>query len=99
MTAFRPLGRAIVGGGRGATLRAHSPNTGKVEGMNSYGRTGDHRLLFVATGPGFPRGQLQRTVSIMDFAPTFTCLLGADLEDCDGRPIPEFVSATPALSE
>ena len=96
-----PLGSAIVGGGRGATVRAHSPKVGMVEGMNSYGRTGDHRLegLFVATGPGIPRGRLQRTISIMDFAPTFTRLLGANLEDCDGRPIPELVCATPALSE
>lgn len=53
--------------------------------------TGEHRRegLFMALGPGIGRGRLDRRVSIMDFAPTFCALLGAELPGADGEPIAE----------
>jgi predicted AlkP superfamily phosphohydrolase/phosphomutase len=87
----QPVGSAVVGGGAGATVRASSPKTGTIEGVNRYGRTGDHRPegLFLASGPGVRPGRLGRPLSILDLAPTLTRLFGVDLPDADGRPIPE----------
>jgi predicted AlkP superfamily phosphohydrolase/phosphomutase len=89
-----PLGSAGCGNPRGSQVRARSPKIGVVEGTNTYVRTGDHRRegLFIAHGPGLPAGRLDRTVSIMDFAPTFCALLGVELPDVDGRVIRELVA-------
>jgi arylsulfatase A-like enzyme len=54
--------------------------------------------LFVAVGPGIKPGTLDRTVSIMDFAPTSAHLLDVDLPDVDGKPILEIVSAAVAFA-
>jgi predicted AlkP superfamily phosphohydrolase/phosphomutase len=64
-----------------------------IEGVNNYGRTGDHRPqgLFVAFGPGITAGHMSRTVSVMDFAPTFCALLGVEMMDVDGKLIAEIV--------
>lgn len=88
-----PTGSTAVGNGAGAMVRARSPKIGVVEGMNHYGRTGEHRPegLFIAAGPGVRSGVLQREVSILDFAPTFAKLLGVELPDCDGRPVNELL--------
>jgi predicted AlkP superfamily phosphohydrolase/phosphomutase len=85
-------GSTALSGGAGAVVRARSPKIGVLEGSNQYGRTGEHRLegLFVAAGPGIRPGTLKREISILDFAPTFTNLLGVDLPEYDGRPIAEF---------
>ncbi len=81
--------------GKGSSVRLVSEKTGVIEGVNSYCRTGDHRPegLFIAFGPGIRKGCLERTVSIMDFAPTFTSLLGAKLPYVDGEPITEILKA------
>lgn len=91
----RPLGSATCGNPRGSLVRVRSDKTGVVEGTNYYGRTGDHRPegMFVAVGPGVSPGRIDRTISIMDFAPTFCELLGVRLDDVDGRPISEVVRA------
>lgn len=88
-----PTGNSNIAGGAGATVRATSPRIGVVEGTNHYSRTGDHRIggLFIAAGPGIRPGRLDRTVSVMDFAPTIAKLLGVDLSDVDGQPIPELI--------
>ena len=85
----RKLGTTMLAGGAGATLRVRSPRTGLIEGVNDYGRTGEHRIggMFVAAGPGISPGRLESAVSVMDFAPTFARLLGVDLTMCDGEPI------------
>jgi arylsulfatase A-like enzyme len=44
-------------------------------------------------GPGIPPGRLERTVSIMDFAPTLLTCFGMVPEDMDGRPIFEILGA------
>jgi hypothetical protein len=89
------IGSALIGGGVGATVRAVSPKIGLVTGTNDYGRTGEHRPegLFIATGPGTPSGRLSRSVSILDFAPTFARLLDVALPESDGTAIPELVDA------
>ncbi len=87
------LGSASCGNPTGSTARVHSNKIGTVEGVNTYVRTGDHRPqgMFVALGPGIRAGQLDRTVSIMDFAPTFCALLDVELEDIDGHTIAEIM--------
>jgi len=99
----KPLGSATCGNPAGSHVRIRSDKIGIVEGVNTYIRTGDHRPegLFVATGPGIRAGQLGRTVSTMDFAPTFCALLGTELPDPDGTPIAEIItaSAPQALSD
>lgn len=94
-----PVGNVYTNGGAAALVRARSPEIGVVEGSNSYGRTGEHRIggLFIAAGPGVRAGQLDRIVSTVDFAPTFARLLGVELPDSDGRPIPELLSAFTTL--
>ena len=93
-----PRGSVVVGAGSAATVRLSSPKIGILEGVNDYNRTGDHRIggMFVATGPGITPGRLERTTSIMDFAPTFTQLLGVDFNQYDGQAISELVESAAA---
>jgi predicted AlkP superfamily phosphohydrolase/phosphomutase len=88
-----PTGSMLVGGGAGAVVRARSPTIGIIEGVNHYGRTGEHRPqgLFIAAGPGVRPGRLDRVASILDFAPTFASLLHVNLPHCDGQPLPELL--------
>ncbi|MEO8444192.1 MAG: alkaline phosphatase family protein [Gammaproteobacteria bacterium] len=97
----RHLGSATCGNPRGSHVRVRSPRIGVVEGTNTYVRTGDHRRegLFMALGPGIRPGKLARTVSIMDFAPTFCALLDTPMPDVDGRVIAELVAGhTPSAT-
>jgi predicted AlkP superfamily phosphohydrolase/phosphomutase len=61
-------------------------------------RTGHHRSggMFFAFGPSIKPGILDRTVSIMDFAPTIAHLLNVSLPDVDGQPIDELLSLSPS---
>jgi len=88
-----PTGSSLIAGGAGAVVRAHSLRIGNVEGVNHYGRTGEHRPegMFIATGPGVPPGLLDRVVSILDFAPTFAGLFGVELPQRDGAPLAELL--------
>lgn len=81
-------------------VRLGSKKIGELEGEYRFCRTGDHFPggLFVAVGPGIKPGTLERTVSIMDFAPTFARLLDVDLPDVDGKPILEILSAARAFA-
>ena len=85
----RALGSATVGTGRGASVRVASGRIGTLEGVNRYGRSGDHRRegLFVAVGPGLDPGRLIGAVAIMDFAPTLASVLGTELPAGAGQPI------------
>jgi hypothetical protein len=89
----RPIGSAGVGTGAGSTMRAMSPSVGTLERENRNCRSGEHRNegLFIARGPGIARGRLDRTVSTMDFAPTFARMLGIEMKS-DGRVIEELIS-------
>ncbi len=89
------LGSRGVRDGKGCRIRVVSELTGVIEGVNSYCRTGDHRPegLFIAFGPGIGTGRMKRSVSLMDFAPTFSGLFGVEMADVDGEPIIEILSA------
>jgi predicted AlkP superfamily phosphohydrolase/phosphomutase len=83
------VGTTRVGNGRGACVRVHHPRFGTVAGENRYGRTGEHEPSgwFVATHPSLTPGTLDRSVAIVDFAPTICQLLDTRLDDSDGCPI------------
>jgi hypothetical protein len=49
--------------------------------------------MFIAAGGGIPHGTLTQSVSILDFAPTLSTMLGVALPDVDGRVIPELTQA------
>ena len=51
----------------------------------------------MATGPGIAPGHINRTLSIMDLAPTFCALLGVTLEDVDGQAITEVTRAATSV--
>ncbi|MCZ6674993.1 MAG: alkaline phosphatase family protein [Verrucomicrobia bacterium] len=76
-----------------------SAKTGEIRGEYRYRRTGDHNPggLFIAAGPSIKQGRLDRTVSVMDIAPTITNLLGVELSDVDGIPITEIVDGVQSL--
>lgn len=87
------VGSATGGNRQGQGMRIFSEKIGLIEGRNTYCRTGDHRPegLFMVIGPHIKANRLDRTVSIMDFAPTFGKLLGVELGDVDGQPIWEIL--------
>ena len=94
MAAKRSLGlpwREGVTDDKSCRLQLTSEKIGMVEGEYTYCRTGDHRPegLFIVTGPGISPGAIERTISIMDFAPTFLNLFGLTNPDLDGKPISE----------
>ena len=78
--------------------RLHSPKLGLLEGQYKLSRTGEHRPegLFMAFGRDLEPRLLNRTVSVMDFAPTFAGLLGVALENIDGQPIGEILGRVDA---
>jgi predicted AlkP superfamily phosphohydrolase/phosphomutase len=80
-----------------ASIRLHSEKLGELFGEYKFCRSGDHFPggMFVAFGPGISSGQLDRTVSIMDFAPTVCEILNVPLPDVDGKPIVEIVQRVP----
>lgn len=89
------IGNSNLTRGAGATVRVRSAAIGVLEDTNHYHRTGDHRIggFFVATGPGIRPGGLEAAVSVMDFAPTISRLLGVELAEVEGRPIPGIVAS------
>jgi len=95
------LGSLGVGDVKNSRLRMVSEKIGVVEGDNTYCRTGDHRRegFFIAVGPGINAGHMDRIVSIMDFAPTFTNLFGVEMPDTDGNPIIEILEMVRRFKE
>lgn len=85
------IGSKAVKDDESCLLRLHSDKTGLIEGKYAYCRTGEHRKegMFIAAGPGIRPGQMNRVVSLMDFAPTFLKLSGVKFQDYDGEPIHE----------
>lgn len=86
-----PTGSSEVGIGAGARVRASSPKIGVVEGTNDYGRTGEHRPggWVVVAGPGMPTRSLERTIPLVDLAPSLAAMLGVPMPGAEGRPAPE----------
>ena len=77
-----------------------SPKIGDVRGANPEPRTGDHRAngLLIACGPGLVPGEASTAIPVVDIAPTIAAALGVDLDDVDGRPIPEIANLLVANS-
>jgi predicted AlkP superfamily phosphohydrolase/phosphomutase len=90
-----PTSSATVGRGNDAVVRLRSPKLGLVEGPNLYCRTGEHRIegMLVAAGPGIASGTLGRAVSVLDYSPTLTGLLGVTPAQGEGRPIEAVMAA------
>ena len=75
----------------GPIVDVESPTLGHLSRKGLSGaRPGDHRPggRFFAIGPGIEPRQLNERVQPMDFAPTIASILGVELEDADGVPIP-----------
>jgi predicted AlkP superfamily phosphohydrolase/phosphomutase len=74
---------------RSAVRSVGSPKMGRLDGVDPYTRTGDHRKggIFVALGPHIRTGSLERAVDVTDFGPTIARLLGVNLRNTDGMPI------------
>ncbi len=89
-----PLGTATAGRPGSGGVRIGSSRIGVIEGENRYCRTGEHRPegMFVAVGGGITPGKVERTLSITDFAPTITTMLGVELPDVDGQPVEELLA-------
>jgi predicted AlkP superfamily phosphohydrolase/phosphomutase len=50
-------------------------------------------------GPGINAGHMDRIISIMDFAPTFTNLFGVEMPNTDGNPIIEILEMVRRFEE
>ena len=79
----------------------YSEKFGKISTNFWHPRTGHHRPggMFLAFGPSVHPGFLDRTVSLMDFAPTIAQLLDVSLPDVDGQPIAELLPPLPSLQK
>lgn len=73
---------------------ARSAKIGRISGACPSCRTGGHRPAgqFIAAGPRIAAGTLERPVDVMDFAPTIAALLGVEIDNIDGRVIPEIAA-------
>jgi predicted AlkP superfamily phosphohydrolase/phosphomutase len=82
--------------GEAPVYRIGSPKVGELRGEYRYCRSGEHNPggLFIARGPSIAPQRLDREVSILDFAPTLSAMLGVELPDTDGRLIPELALPT-----
>jgi len=86
----------LVEWSRTAPVKAiQSPRIGTLKMPKLKGRTGDHwnEGVFFVRGVGQRATRVERSVSIMDFAPTIGMLLGVPLEGLDGQPIPEVIGS------
>jgi predicted AlkP superfamily phosphohydrolase/phosphomutase len=94
------IGSKRLTGGPSYRLQLTSDKIGTIQGEYTYCRTGDHRPegLLIVYGPGINPGDIGRTISIMDLAPTFLNLFGIKNLDMDGKPIREVVEATHRLA-
>lgn len=88
-----PRGTMAAGGGEGAEWIVESPSVGRLSAVNRYCRTGEHRPdgLVVVAGPGIDPGTVERTLSILELAPTFAALLGHEAPSMEKAPAPEFL--------
>ena len=73
---------------RRAPLNAiESPEIGRIEGIHSWGRTGDHSAsaMLMLRGRGIKPGQLEKPPSIVDIPVTIASMLGVTLTGLDGH--------------
>ena len=83
-----PVGTRAHGEGRGATIRARSPEIGTVEATNGYVRTGEHvpEGFFTLSGPDVSAARRGEPVRVVDVHPTICRLLGLPDPGVDGAP-------------
>ena len=93
------IGSKTVRDDASCQVQVISDKIGLVDGEYTYCRTGGHRPegLFAVLGAGIRPGTVGRTVSIMDFAPTFLDWFGLANDDLDGRPLEEVTGFQTAL--
>ncbi|MFT5050391.1 MAG: putative AlkP superfamily phosphohydrolase/phosphomutase [Chlamydiales bacterium] len=74
----------------------HSPKMGTVRDVYAKCRTGDHKAegLFFLSAPWVDPGEVDRPVSVMDFAPTIAELLDVDIGQVEGRSLLSLVRRT-----
>lgn len=67
-------GSMQLAGGRGATVRLTSPAIGMVEGVNWYGRSGDHRAggMYILAGAGIAPGGEGHALEVAELAAAIT---------------------------
>ncbi len=89
------FGSTRAGNGQGAMIRVESPRAGRVEAVNTEGRTGEHRPhgFLVARGPAFASGRIERDISVHDLAPTMAWIMGCDMPTDDGRIVSELLAS------
>lgn len=84
---YGPLPDIVVDWNRSAPIRTvYSDSVGTINDALSTVRSGDHRGggLVIAAGPEIKTGTIG-TVSVMDYAPTLSELLGIKLSHAEGR--------------
>ncbi len=66
-----------------------SAEIGRISGVRSWGRSGDHsaRAMLIAQGEAFNPAHLYRSPHIVDIAATVAALLDVEMPDIDGRAI------------
>ena len=96
-SSVTPTGSAPVADGVGSEVAVSSPKIGRLTGRNDFGRTGEHRRygMLIGAGKHVIPGDLNRTVSVLDLAPTFCRLVDVDMKDAEGTAIPEIVGKEP----
>jgi len=94
-----PTGTLAHGNGRGAMVRATSPELGTVEGTNRWSRTGEHVPLgfFVLSGPGVAASHREIAVPLVDFYPTICRLLDLPDPGVDGTVVTDLIEWTESL--
>lgn len=70
-------------------VRLRSPEIGLLEGVDRYGRTGEHRPdgMFVLAGPGASSSASWIEASVLDFAPSLARSLGVELPEREGSSV------------
>ncbi|MBT8402400.1 MAG: alkaline phosphatase family protein, partial [Gemmatimonadetes bacterium] len=86
-------GTTAVGAGAESVWEVESPHVGRVAAQNDYCRTGEHRPdgMVLLAGPGLRPGAVERTLSILELAPTFGALLGVPTPEMEAAPAVELL--------
>jgi predicted AlkP superfamily phosphohydrolase/phosphomutase len=89
-----PLANTSTGPASAAVVRAASDEIGLLEGVNGWGRTGEHRPggLIAAAGTGIAPAHLGE-IDLLDVAPTILSLVGIEPRGLDGEPVRPIVAA------
>jgi predicted AlkP superfamily phosphohydrolase/phosphomutase len=84
-------GTAMHREGRGSEVRIYSEKIGRLVGINDWHRTGQHVRdgWYAAAGPAIAHRPQPRPISILDVHPTVCRLLGVEVPDAEGSPVPE----------